>query len=136
VLWLKSRNSEVWLERRTTYTRSCAVMSMVRVARALARRPSCPALHALPALACSGLQWPAMWCLTARSARCAHGVCCHACLCRAGSLLPERNNSERSPSHRGPPSHRVCMGRVLMRGRPRGGRWATCWAWATGTPAT
>ena len=29
VLWLKSRNSEVWLERRTTYTRSCAVMSMV-----------------------------------------------------------------------------------------------------------
>ena len=29
VLWLKSRNSEVWLERRTHYTRSCAVMSMV-----------------------------------------------------------------------------------------------------------
>ena len=30
VLWLKSRSSEVWLERRTHYTRSCAVMSMVR----------------------------------------------------------------------------------------------------------
>lgn len=30
VLWLKSRNSEVWLERRTNYTRSTAVMSMVR----------------------------------------------------------------------------------------------------------
>ena len=30
VLWLKSRNSEVWLDRRTNYTRSCAVMSMVR----------------------------------------------------------------------------------------------------------
>ncbi|KAH3759091.1 protein kinase [Pelomyxa schiedti] len=29
VLWLKSANSEVWLERRTTYTRSMAVMSMV-----------------------------------------------------------------------------------------------------------
>ncbi|KAK9806197.1 hypothetical protein WJX72_004970 [[Myrmecia] bisecta] len=29
VLWLKSRNSEVWLDRRTTYTRSAAVMSMV-----------------------------------------------------------------------------------------------------------
>ena len=29
VLWLKSRSSEVWLERRTNYTRSLAVMSMV-----------------------------------------------------------------------------------------------------------
>ena len=29
VLWLKSRSSEVWLDRRTTYTRSLAVMSMV-----------------------------------------------------------------------------------------------------------
>ncbi|KAF9582493.1 phosphatidylinositol kinase- protein kinase tor1, partial [Lunasporangiospora selenospora] len=29
ILWLKSRNSEVWLERRTNYTRSLAVMSMV-----------------------------------------------------------------------------------------------------------
>uniref|UniRef100_A0A7R9YR22 Serine/threonine-protein kinase TOR n=1 Tax=Chlamydomonas euryale TaxID=1486919 RepID=A0A7R9YR22_9CHLO len=29
VLWLKSRNSEIWLERRTSYTRSAAVMSMV-----------------------------------------------------------------------------------------------------------
>ena len=29
MLWLKSRNSEVWLERRTGYTRSTAVMSMV-----------------------------------------------------------------------------------------------------------
>lgn len=29
VLWLKSTNSEVWLDRRTTYTRSVAVMSMV-----------------------------------------------------------------------------------------------------------
>lgn len=29
VLWLKSRNSEAWLERRTCYTRSLAVMSMV-----------------------------------------------------------------------------------------------------------
>lgn len=28
VLWLKSRSSESWLERRTTYTRSLAVMSM------------------------------------------------------------------------------------------------------------
>jgi FKBP12-rapamycin complex-associated protein len=31
VLWLKSRSSEVWLERRTHYTRSCAVMSMVQI---------------------------------------------------------------------------------------------------------
>jgi FKBP12-rapamycin complex-associated protein len=29
VLWLKSHNSEQWLERRTTYTRSLATMSMV-----------------------------------------------------------------------------------------------------------
>ncbi len=29
VLWLKSRNSEVWLEKRVTYTRSLAVMCMV-----------------------------------------------------------------------------------------------------------
>lgn len=29
VLWLKSKNSEVWLERRTNYTRSLALMSMV-----------------------------------------------------------------------------------------------------------
>ena len=30
ILWLKSRSSEVWLERRTNYTRSTGVMSMVR----------------------------------------------------------------------------------------------------------
>ena len=30
VLWLKSKNSEVWLERRSSYSRSLAVMSMVR----------------------------------------------------------------------------------------------------------
>ena len=29
ILWLKSRNSEAWLERRTNYTRSLGVMSMV-----------------------------------------------------------------------------------------------------------
>lgn len=29
VLWVKSQNSEVWLDRRTNYTRSLAVMSMV-----------------------------------------------------------------------------------------------------------
>ncbi|KAI5965219.1 TOR1 [Candida pseudojiufengensis] len=29
VLWLKSKSSEAWLDRRTTYTRSLAVMSMV-----------------------------------------------------------------------------------------------------------
>lgn len=29
LLWLKSRSSEAWLDRRTTYTRSLAVMSMV-----------------------------------------------------------------------------------------------------------
>jgi FKBP12-rapamycin complex-associated protein len=29
VLWLKSANSEAWLERRSTYTRSLAVSSMV-----------------------------------------------------------------------------------------------------------
>ena len=32
MLWLKSRSSEVWLERRTNYTRSTGVMSMVRSA--------------------------------------------------------------------------------------------------------
>jgi serine/threonine-protein kinase mTOR len=29
ILWLKSKNSEFWLERRTNYTRSLALMSMV-----------------------------------------------------------------------------------------------------------
>lgn len=29
ILWLKSENSEFWLQRRATYTRSLAVMSMV-----------------------------------------------------------------------------------------------------------
>merc|ERR1712070_487870 len=29
LLWLKSENSEIWLDRRTNYTRSLAVMSMV-----------------------------------------------------------------------------------------------------------
>ena len=29
VLWLKSKNSEIWLERRTNYTRSLAIMSIV-----------------------------------------------------------------------------------------------------------
>lgn len=29
ILWLKSTNSEIWLERRTNFTRSLAVMSMV-----------------------------------------------------------------------------------------------------------
>lgn len=29
VLWLKSPNSETWLERRTNYTRTLATMSMV-----------------------------------------------------------------------------------------------------------
>lgn len=29
ILWLKSENSETWLQRRATYTRSLAVMSMV-----------------------------------------------------------------------------------------------------------
>ena len=29
VLWLKSRNSELWLERRNMFTRSLATMSMV-----------------------------------------------------------------------------------------------------------
>ena len=29
VIWLKSQNSEIWLEKRTNYTRSLAVMSMV-----------------------------------------------------------------------------------------------------------
>lgn len=29
ILWLRSKNSETWLERRTSYTRSLAVMSMV-----------------------------------------------------------------------------------------------------------
>ena len=29
VLWFKSKNSEIWLDRRTNFTRSLAVMSMV-----------------------------------------------------------------------------------------------------------
>ena len=46
VLWLKSRNSEAWLERRTNYTRSLAVMSMVGYILGLGdRHPSNLMLH-------------------------------------------------------------------------------------------
>ncbi|DAZ92720.1 TPA: hypothetical protein N0F65_001777, partial [Lagenidium giganteum] len=46
VLWLKSDNSEVWLDRRTNYTRSLAVMSMVGYILGLGdRHPSNLMLH-------------------------------------------------------------------------------------------
>jgi FKBP12-rapamycin complex-associated protein len=46
VLWFKSRNSEMWLYRRTNYTRSLAVMSMVGYVLGLGdRHPSNLALH-------------------------------------------------------------------------------------------
>lgn len=46
VLWLKSRTSEVWLSRRTNYTRSLAVMSMVGYLLGLGdRHPSNLMLH-------------------------------------------------------------------------------------------
>jgi len=46
VLWLKSKNAEVWLERRTNYTRSLAVMSMVGYILGLGdRHPSNLMLH-------------------------------------------------------------------------------------------
>ncbi|KAH7836314.1 hypothetical protein Vadar_034584 [Vaccinium darrowii] len=46
VLWLKSRTSEVWLHRRTNYTRSLAVMSMVGYLLGLGdRHPSNLMLH-------------------------------------------------------------------------------------------
>lgn len=46
VLWLKSKSSEAWLERRTTYTRSLAVMSMTGYILGLGdRHPSNLMLH-------------------------------------------------------------------------------------------
>ncbi|XP_039157640.1 serine/threonine-protein kinase TOR isoform X3 [Eucalyptus grandis] len=46
VFWLKSRTSEVWLKRRTNYTRSLAVMSMVGYLLGLGdRNPSSLMLH-------------------------------------------------------------------------------------------
>ncbi|KAJ1546804.1 phosphatidylinositol kinase- protein kinase tor1, partial [Cladochytrium tenue] len=46
VLWLNSKNSEVWLDRRTNYTRSLAVMSMVGYILGLGdRHPSNLMLH-------------------------------------------------------------------------------------------
>jgi len=41
VLWLKSQNSETWLDRRTNYTRSLAVMSMVGYILGLGDRHPC-----------------------------------------------------------------------------------------------
>lgn len=41
VLWLKSNSSEVWLDRRTNYTRSLAVMSMVGYVLGLGDRHPC-----------------------------------------------------------------------------------------------
>lgn len=46
VLWLKSASSEEWLDRRSTYTRSLAVMSMVGYVLGLGdRHPSNLMLH-------------------------------------------------------------------------------------------
>lgn len=46
ILWLKSVNSEEWLERRTTYTRSLAVTSMVGYILGLGdRHPSNLLIH-------------------------------------------------------------------------------------------
>lgn len=46
ILWLKSKSSEAWLERRTNYTRSLAVMSMVGYILGLGdRHPSNLMLH-------------------------------------------------------------------------------------------
>lgn len=46
VLWLKSPNSEMWLDRRTNFTRSLAVMSMVGYILGLGdRHPSNLILH-------------------------------------------------------------------------------------------
>ncbi|ETV93394.1 hypothetical protein, variant 2 [Aphanomyces invadans] len=46
VLWLKSENSEIWLDRRTNYTRSLAAMSMVGYILGLGdRHPSNLMLH-------------------------------------------------------------------------------------------
>ena len=41
VLWMKSQNAEIWLERRTNYTRSLAVMSMVGYVLGLGDRHTC-----------------------------------------------------------------------------------------------
>jgi len=41
ILWLKSKSSEIWLERRTMYTRSLAVMSMVGYILGLGDRHPC-----------------------------------------------------------------------------------------------
>ena len=41
VLWLKSPNAEVWLDRRTNFTRSLAVMSMVGYVLGLGDRHTC-----------------------------------------------------------------------------------------------
>ena len=41
VLWLKSPNAEVWLDRRTAFTRSLAVMSMVGYILGLGDRHTC-----------------------------------------------------------------------------------------------
>jgi len=41
MLWLKSPNAEVWLERRSNYTRSLAVMSMVGYILGLGDRHPC-----------------------------------------------------------------------------------------------
>jgi FKBP12-rapamycin complex-associated protein len=46
MLWLKSRNSEAWLDRRSNYIRSLAVMSMVGYILGLGdRHPSNLMLH-------------------------------------------------------------------------------------------
>jgi FKBP12-rapamycin complex-associated protein len=41
VMWIKSRNTETWLDRRTNYTRSLAVMSVVGYILGLGDRHPC-----------------------------------------------------------------------------------------------
>ena len=86
VLWLKSRSSEVWLERRTSYTRSTGVMSMVRI----------------------------------------HCALCPLCGCLTVARVASRPPGQHSELQ-GVLSY-MTVGTGLH-------RWATCWAWVTGTPA-
>lgn len=104
VLWLKSRNSEVWLDRRTSYTRSAAVMSMVRklqVAAAVVQQQGCTAAQFgyIPGL---GNRHPPTSCLTATHNRTTHKlvhIFSHLC---TGWLHPGPGRPPPLQPHAGP----------------------------------
>ncbi len=86
VLWLKSQNSELWLDRRTNCTRSLAVMSMTGYILGLGDRHPCNLmLDRYTGALCRALEWYVCACHVCMCVACLHEcllVCLQTCICR------------------------------------------------------